>query len=69
MTASSDLSVREQRIVEALRPFFGSDADALFEAHGRSLQLLTHLRGSRRCQPVIVSRQGSRWRRNCWWRN
>ena len=42
MTASSDLSVREQRIVEALRPFFGSDADALFEAHGRSLQLLAH---------------------------
>lgn len=42
MTASSDLSVRQQRIVEALRPFFGADADALYESNGRSLQKLTH---------------------------
>jgi len=34
MTASSDLTVRQQRIVEALRPFFGTEADALYEAHG-----------------------------------
>jgi len=42
MTASSDLTVRQQRIVEALRPFFGTEADALYEAHGRSLQQLTY---------------------------
>ena len=42
MTASSDLSVRQQRIVDALRPFFGADADALYEANGRSLQKLAH---------------------------
>ena len=42
MTASSDLSVRQQRIVDALRPFFGTQADALYEAHGRSLQKLTY---------------------------
>jgi DNA repair protein RadC len=42
MTASSDLSVRQQRIVDALRPFFGAEADALYEANGRSLQKLTY---------------------------
>jgi len=42
MTAYSELTVRQQRIVDALRPFFGAEADALFEAHGRSLQKLTY---------------------------
>ena len=42
MTASSDLTVRQQRIVDALRPFLGADADTLYEAHGRSLQKLTY---------------------------
>ncbi|RYF56481.1 MAG: DNA repair protein RadC [Comamonadaceae bacterium] len=42
MTASSELTVRQQRIVDALRPFFGSKADALYEAHGRSLLRLTY---------------------------
>ena len=42
MTTSSDLTVRQQRIVDALRPFFGAEADALYEAHGRSLQKLTY---------------------------
>jgi DNA repair protein RadC len=42
MTASSDFTVRQQRIVDALRPFFGADADTLYEAHGRSLQKLIH---------------------------
>jgi len=42
MTASSDLTIRQQRIVNALRPFFGAEADALYEAHGRSLQKLTY---------------------------
>ncbi|MFM9428010.1 DNA repair protein RadC [Variovorax sp. GrIS 2.14] len=42
MTASSELTVRQQRIVDALRPFFGAEADALYEAHGRSLQKLTY---------------------------
>lgn len=41
MTTSSDLTVRQQRIVDALRPFLGADADTLYEAHGRSLQKLT----------------------------
>ena len=41
MTASSDLTARQQRIVDALRPFFGPNADSLYEAHGRSLQKLT----------------------------
>ena len=42
MTASSDLSVRQQRIVDALRTFFGAEADALYEANDRSLQKLTY---------------------------
>ena len=40
--ASSGLSVRQQRIVDALRPFFGAEADALYEANGRSLQKLAY---------------------------
>jgi DNA repair protein RadC len=40
--ASSDLSIRQQRIVDALRPFFGAEADALYEANGRSLQKLAY---------------------------
>lgn len=42
MTASAALSVRQQRIVDALRPFFGTEAEALYEANGRSLQKLTY---------------------------
>ncbi|RYE42895.1 MAG: DNA repair protein RadC [Hyphomicrobiales bacterium] len=42
MTACSDLTVRQQRILDALRPFFGANADTLYEAHGRSLQKLTY---------------------------
>lgn len=42
MTASSDLTDRQQRIVEALRPFFGAEADALYEANDRSLLKLTY---------------------------
>lgn len=42
MTASSDLTVRQQRIVDALRPFFGAEADALYEANDRSLQKLNY---------------------------
>ncbi|WP_444813341.1 JAB domain-containing protein [Variovorax saccharolyticus] len=42
MTASTDLTVRQQRIVDALRPFFGAEADALYEAHDRSLMKLTY---------------------------
>jgi len=41
-SASSDLTVRQQRIVDALRPFFGAEADALYEANGRSLQKLAY---------------------------
>lgn len=42
MTASSELTVRQQRIVDALRPFFGTEADALYEANDRSLLKLTY---------------------------
>jgi len=42
MTASPDLTVRQQHIVDALRHFFGANADTLYEAHGRSLQKLTY---------------------------
>ncbi|KPU92788.1 hypothetical protein APR50_39435 [Variovorax paradoxus] len=42
MTAFADLSLRQQRIVDALRPFFGTEAEALYEANGRSLQKLTY---------------------------
>lgn len=42
MTTSSDLSVRQQRIVDALRPLLGLEAEALYEAHGRSLHSLTY---------------------------
>ena len=41
-SASSDLTVRQQRIVDALRPFFGAEADALYEANDRSLLKLTY---------------------------
>ena len=34
------LSSRDLRVLEALRPFLGADAEALFEAHGRSLHRL-----------------------------
>jgi hypothetical protein len=43
MTASSGLTVRQQRIVDALRPFFGAEADALYEANGRSLLRLAYV--------------------------
>ncbi|MGJ7511504.1 JAB domain-containing protein [Variovorax sp. GT1P44] len=42
MTAITELTVRQQRIVDALRPFFGADADALYEANGRSLLKLAY---------------------------
>ena len=42
MIASSELTVRQQRIVDALRPFFGAEADALYEANDRSLLKLTY---------------------------
>lgn len=34
------LSSRDLRVLEALRPFLGAQAEALFEAHGRSLHRL-----------------------------
>lgn len=42
MTASSDLTVSQQRIVDALRLFLGAEAQTLYEAHGRSLLNLTY---------------------------
>ncbi|RZL88941.1 MAG: DNA repair protein RadC [Variovorax sp.] len=42
MTASSDLTIRQQRIVDALHPFFGAESGALYEANGRSLLKLTY---------------------------
>jgi DNA repair protein RadC len=39
---ASDLTVRQQRIVDALRLFFGPEAEALYEISGRSLHKLTH---------------------------
>ncbi|MEJ8852172.1 RadC family protein [Variovorax rhizosphaerae] len=40
--SSVELNARQQRIVDALRPFFGAEADALYEANGRSLQKLAY---------------------------
>lgn len=40
MTASLDLNAQQRRIVEALRPILGAEADTLYEAHGRSLHKL-----------------------------
>lgn len=42
MTASSDYTVQQRRIVDALQPLLGSEAVALYEAHGRSLHKLVH---------------------------
>ncbi len=42
MTASSELTVRQHRIVDALRSFLGQEAEALYEAHDRSLRRLTY---------------------------
>ena len=42
VSGSSELSVREQRIVDALRLFFGAEARALYEANDRSLHKLTY---------------------------
>ncbi|NDZ17202.1 hypothetical protein [Variovorax sp. WS11] len=41
MTASFDLTAQQRRIVDALRPILGAEADALYEANGRSLHRLT----------------------------
>ena len=38
--AGGALSSRDLRVLEALRPFLGAQAEALFEAHGRSLHRL-----------------------------
>jgi len=38
----SDLTVRQQRTVDALRQFFGTEAEALYDASGRSLHKLTY---------------------------
>ena len=38
--AGSALTPRDLRVLEALRPFLGAEAEALFEAHGRSLHRL-----------------------------
>ncbi|CAN7714283.1 DNA repair protein RadC [Variovorax sp. LjRoot290] len=40
MTASLDLTAEQRRIVDALRPILGAEAEALYEAHGRSLHKL-----------------------------
>lgn len=40
MTASLDLTAQQRRIVNALRPILGAEAEALYEAHGRSLHKL-----------------------------
>ncbi|MBT2305295.1 DNA repair protein RadC [Variovorax paradoxus] len=40
MTASLDLTAQQRRIVDALRPILGAEAEALYEAHGRSLHKL-----------------------------
>jgi DNA repair protein RadC len=42
MIANTELTVRQQRIVDALRPFFGAEADALYEASDRSLLKLAY---------------------------
>ena len=39
---ASDLTVRQQRTVDALRQFFGTEAEALYDASGRSLHKLTY---------------------------
>lgn len=40
MTTSLDLTSEQRRIVDVLRPILGAKADALYEAHGRSLHKL-----------------------------
>jgi len=40
MTASLDFTAQQRRVVDALRPILGAEADALYEAHGRSLHKL-----------------------------
>jgi DNA repair protein RadC len=40
MTAFLELTARQRRIVDALRPILGAEADALYEANGRSLHKL-----------------------------
>lgn len=42
MTASLDFTAQQRRIVEALRPILGAEADALYEANGRSLRKLAY---------------------------
>src|SRR5687768_142167 len=44
MTASLDLTAQQRRIVDALRPILGAEAEALYEAHGRSLHKAGRLR-------------------------
>ncbi len=42
MTAFTEFNEKQRRTIEALHSFFGNDAEALYEAHGRSLQRLTY---------------------------
>jgi DNA repair protein RadC len=42
MTAFTEFNEKQRRTIEALRSFFGNDAEALYETHGRSLQKLTY---------------------------
>ena len=57
MTAPLDFTVQQRRIVDALRPFFGAEADTLYEANGRSLRKLAYFaRGSSLpcCQQLVT---------------
>ena len=42
MTGSLDFTAQQRRIVDALRPILGAEADALYEANGRSLRKLAY---------------------------
>jgi hypothetical protein len=35
MTAFTEFNEKQRRTIEALRSFFGNDAEALYETHGR----------------------------------
>ena len=58
MPASLDFTAQQRRIIDALRPILGTEADALYEANGRSLHKLAHFaRGSSLpcCQRLVTS--------------
>ncbi|MDQ0570013.1 hypothetical protein QFZ42_001847 [Variovorax paradoxus] len=66
--AAGTLSARDLRVLEALRPFLGAEAEALFEAHGRSLHRLVGFARDTSGIGWLQMLAACAWRGSCSWR-